>query len=451
MPSIEKRTENTYRITVSCGYAPNGSKIRKYKKATLPEGLSEKQKKIELNKIAVMFERTVINGTYLDGEKVTLAEFVDKWLEDYAKRHYAPKTFYNSKRMLELRILPALGHIKIARLQPVHVIEFYNNLAENGMRLDGKYTIKSTKRALLDKPEVISSVDKRTIERLKNNQTSDIKGVSKIAAALNSPIDKIFDIVDNGKGLSSKSVSNYHGLLSTVLTTAVHWQIIDSNPCERVKPPKVERKEAKHYEPEQLAELLACLDNEPLKYRAIVNIAVYGGMRLGEIMGLCWSDIDFENNVITISKARQYTPTTGIITKSPKTAKSNRRITISPIVTGLLKAHRKEQLENQIKCGDLWHESDNIFTAWNGELTNPDSVSGWFKGFIARHSLPVITFHQLRHTSASLLISQGVDIVAVSKRLGHSQTSTTLNIYSHALERADYEASNALDSIIYKK
>jgi len=104
MPSIEKRTENTYRITVSCGYAPNGSKIRKYKKVTMPEGLSEKQKEKELNKIAVMFEQAVINGTHLDGEKVTLAEFSDIWIQDYAENHLAESTLKSYKTRIKQRI-----------------------------------------------------------------------------------------------------------------------------------------------------------------------------------------------------------------------------------------------------------------------------------------------------------------------------------------------------------
>jgi len=176
MPSIEKRSTNKYRITVSCGYAPDGSKIRQHKTVTLPVGLTERQKEKELNRIAVLFEQEVNNGTYLDGEKITLAEFSKKWLEDYAQQHYAPKTLYGSKRMLELRILPALGHIKIAKLQPVHIIEFYNNLTENGIRMDGKYKIKPAKAKMLENPDIVSSVDKRTIESGQLFQIQNLTG-----------------------------------------------------------------------------------------------------------------------------------------------------------------------------------------------------------------------------------------------------------------------------------
>ena len=140
MASIEKRSENTYRIAVSNGYDSKGKKIRKYKTVKLDNSLTEKQKEKELQKQAVLFEQIVESGTFLDGEKITFGEFINKWLIDYAENRLALSTLNPYKMRLEKRIIPALGHIKLSKLQPHHLLEFYNNLAEGGIRLDKYYT-----------------------------------------------------------------------------------------------------------------------------------------------------------------------------------------------------------------------------------------------------------------------------------------------------------------------
>lgn len=139
MASIEKRGNNTYRITVSCSYNTAGKKIRKHKTITLNDNLTQKQKEKEIQKQCVLFEDEVKKGNYLDGNSLTLGEFIDIWLRDYAEKEFAPSTLHIYKMRLDKRIIPALGHIKLSKLQPQHLLEFYKNLAQDGTRLDILY------------------------------------------------------------------------------------------------------------------------------------------------------------------------------------------------------------------------------------------------------------------------------------------------------------------------
>lgn len=198
--------------------------------------------------------------------------------------------------------------------------------------------------------------------------------------------------------------------------------------------------------------MLELLESEPLKYKAIVYVVIYCGLRLGELADLEWSDIDFDNKTLSITKQLQYVPGKGIYeVDGAKTSSGNRTISVSPSVLELLKEYKQWQLEEKDKWGDKWVENDKLFTQDNGEPTFPGTPSSWFRKFIRRNNLPPLTFHQIRHTNASLLISQGVDISTVSKRLGHADKSITLKIYAHAIKEYDTTASEKLDDLLGKK
>ena len=142
MASIRQRSENSYQITVSQGYDTKGKKLVKTKTVTLDSDLTKKQTEKEIQNQALEFERLVETGQFLDG-KITLKDFSDKWFKDYAEKQLAPKTINSYRSLLDNRIIPALGHIKLDRLQPINLIEFYNNLGEEGIIQNIKYTAKS--------------------------------------------------------------------------------------------------------------------------------------------------------------------------------------------------------------------------------------------------------------------------------------------------------------------
>lgn len=168
--------------------------------------------------------------------------------------------------------------------------------------------------------------------------------------------------------------------------------------------------------------------------------------------GLTWADIDFASGVIDINKSSLYLPKRNVFDDDTKNANSARSIKISASVLDLLREWKKEQAFSSLSLGTAWKGARGmackVFTRWDGLPIHPDYVTKYFKDFIKRNNLPEVSVHSLRHTNASLMIASGVDIRTVSKRLGHAQTSTTTNIYAHAIRSADERASEALDDIL---
>lgn len=476
MASIEKRSENSYRITVSAGYNSDGKQIKKQKTIKLDSKLTEKQKEKELERQAILFQEEVERGTYLDADKLTFGQFTEKWLKDYAEPNLAPKTLYRYKELLDTRIIPALGHIKLSKLQPPHLTSFYNNLREDGIRTDGKYIAKPELQTLLSDKGLLSTdiaqlsgISDRTLSSMLSGRPISHNTAQTVAKTLGAKLNNIFSLNGEPGGLSERTILHHHRLISSILTAAVQWQLILINPADRVKPPAPEKAEVKHFDETQTDYILQLMEAEPLKYRTMINLAVYGGMRLGELAGLEWDDIDMENNLLRIKQAGQYIPTEGVYTKSPKNESSKRIISLPSTVMSILRQYRLWQNGQKAKLGDLWIDSGRIFTKWNGEPIFPDTPSKWFHKFIKRHNdkimkddkiskedklkylLPEVNFHGLRHTNATLLIGQGVDTTTVSARLGHARTSTTTDIYAHALKKTDMEAANKLENLFKKK
>lgn len=168
-------------------------------------------------------------------------------------------------------------------------------------------------------------------------------------------------------------------------------------------------------------------------------------VRRGELTGLTWNDIDFKNSQISINKQRHYVVGYGTIKDKPKTEAGVRTVTASKTVMNLLKQYRNQQLEQKLKLGTAWQNEPYVFVLDDGTPISPNLPYKWFVNFLERHNLPKITFHQLRHTNASILIASGEDVVTVSGRLGHSDKSITLNTYSHIIQSREMQVANKMD------
>jgi integrase len=453
MATIEWRSDTSYRVTVSCGYDSNGKQIRKKKTFVLPDGLSGPQIKKETQRQSVLFEQEVQSGTYLDGGKITFGEFALKWLSDYAEIELAPKTVQRYKLLLD-RINQAMGHLQLSKIQPLHITRFMANLSEGGIRNDSKYKLKDKySPCLKENREAISEsgVNPATITRILKGSVTTKETADKISTAINKDLLLLFEPQNTEKKLSPQTVRHHYRLLSTVLNSAVQWNLLLSNPANRVNPPRVEHKEIESLDDVEVSKMLALLESEPLKYQAAVHIAVFGGLRLGEINALKWTDIDFDSGKLSITKAGQYVSGIGSIEKSPKNKSSIRALKLPEVALAKLKALRQEQLLDRLAMGTQWVESGNIFIQWNGSPIFYSTIGHWFTKWISKTTLSQITFHGLRHTNTSLLIAHGTNIATVSKRLGHSRISTTSDIYTHALHKMDEEAANTLDNLFTKK
>lgn len=204
--------------------------------------------------------------------------------------------------------------------------------------------------------------------------------------------------------------------------------------------------------------LLDDLSDAPPQYSLIVQLALLIGARRGEICALRWSDIDLEKGTISINRTVQFIPGTGLVFDPPKTKRSRRCIRIGSDCVELLREYQRYQKAERFKIGSEWVrkveiegktvENDLLFTKWNGAPIDPKTVTTWFPGFLATHDLPPVHFHSLRHTNASILIAAHTPITTVSGRLGHAQTSTTLNYHASAIQSADAAAADTLEGII---
>ena len=390
--SIEKRGKNSYRLVVFKGYDLDGKPIR-HQKTIHCKKKSEAQ--IELAK----FLTEVESGLIVDGNIPTFAQYVEMWTKDYALKELAPSTYYRYKRMLETRITPYFGHYKLNKIKPTDIMRFYDLLE-----------------------------DDTQIVRRKNNNGKKTR-----------------------KPLSQKTILEHHRLLSAMLHKAVYWQLIISNPAERVQPPKARKPKRRYYDDEQckiLLHNLSLLGEDQIKYKVAIILTIFTGVRLGELMGLEWQDIDLKTGIVSINRSSQYLADKGVFTKTPKTESSIREVAIPDFVVSLLEQYKLWYDEQKSFCGELWTDSNRLFVQADGKPMHPSTISKWFVKYVGQIGLPVINFHGLRHTNATLLISQNIDVAVVAARLGHAQITTTFNFYVHPIISHNRNAGNALENLL---
>ena len=244
------------------------------------------------------------------------------------------------------------------------------------------------------------------------------------------------------------------GLFEIKETTVVH----SDGHTSINKTPKVTEADVDVLEEKDVAKLLEALQDAPTQFSVITQLALFTGARRGEICSLRWSDINFTTGVISIGRTVQYITGQGLVFTAPKTKRSKRCIRVGAACIALLREYRLTQKAERLKVGSAWARTvqieggkvvpnDLLFTKWNGTPLDPNRVTSWFPHFLAAHDLPAVHFHSLRHSNASLLIAAHVPITAVSGRLGHAQTSTTLNIYASMIQSADAAAADALEGV----
>ena len=453
----------SYLIRAYSGRTQAGKVITKCKTVTPPAGLTARKTERWVREQADQFELEVRNGLLLDSEML-LDDLIDRWFEEYAQKQLKAKTVYDYRRMRP-RITTGLGHMKVCDIKPAHLMAFYNNLGEDGVRQDSTFTATTALLKLLPRGTRGEMAKKAGIGQDTMRLVYQGKGVSrktaeKVATAVGLACSKAFVEHTRSDGrLNENSVLHYHAMLSSVFKKGVQWGLIAENPCTRAEHPKAAEIDVQTLGEEDIAKLLAVLADAPPQFSVIVQLALLTGARRGEICGLRWSDINFEQGTIAINRTLQYIPGTGTVFNAPKTKRSRRCITIGADCIALPNEYRLYQNTERLKVGTAWTrkitveggrtvENDLLFTKWNGEPIDPKTVTSWFPGFLAAHDLPAVHFHSLRHTNASLLIAAHAPITTVSGRLGHAQTSTTLNIYASAIQSADAAAADALEGII---
>lgn len=456
MSTIQKRSNNTYTITVSLGYDSNEKQIRRTKTIEVDSKLTPKQTEKYVQQEAALFEAQCRQGLVLNGN-IKLKDFIEnEWLPR-KKRELKFRTYKRYTEMLP-RIYSALGHLRLDRIRPKHLMSFYEQLSKQGVRLDVKYCCKNDlaeyrnkhtmSRAELARQTNISATTLAAIEQGKNCSEESAK---KLCVFFDEQLNDLFDPQKSDATLSPKTILHHHRLLSSVLTDAVMWGHILNNPCNRVRPPRVKRTEPRYLDEVEAKRLFELLEKERIDFRTAVRVLVMTGCRRAELLGLRWSEVDFDQSLITFKENLLYTPETVIYLDTTKTDSSSRVLKVNQMVINDLRQYKVWQMERRLIMGDRWTDTGFVFTnIETGKPLNPDSFSKKFINFIKEHQdeLPYVSVHSMRHTNATLMISSHVAITTVAARLGHANTSTTTKIYAHAIKSADEAAAETLEDLL---
>ena len=463
LPKAKKDGSMSYLVRVYAGRTQDDKVITKCKTVTPPAGMGKKKAEKWVQEQAILFEQQVTNGLVLDSDML-LDDLIDRWFEEYANKQLKAKTLYDYRRMRG-RISAGLGHLKVSKIKPAHVMAFYDNLEEKGVRRDSTYTatkalLKLLPRGTRGELAKQAGIGQDTMRMVYAGKNVSRKTAEKVSAAVELTFSKAFveRTKKDGK-LNNNSVIRYQAMLSSIFKKGVQWGLINENPCSRAEHPKAEEIDVRVLTEEEIPKLLDALSDAPPQYSVITQLALLLGARRGEICALRWSDIDFEKGTLSIKRTVQSIPGIGLVFNAPKTRRGKRCLRIGADCVELLQEYRRYQKVKRFRIGSAWVrkvtlengkvvDNDMLFTKWNGEPMDPDIISTWFPKFLEAHDLPSIHFHSLRHSNASILIAAHVPITTVSGRLGHAQTSTTLNYYASAIQSADAAAADALEGVI---
>lgn len=386
--SIRELGKNKYKIEVVIGY--NGDqKIRHY------ETFYGKKSDAKLRDSEIKAQ--VKAHTFIKNTKKTVRDLMNEYL-NYNKDNWAPKTYVSNEIWIN-NINKSIGHVHLQDLNVKILENFYSEL-------------KNLTKEIIDK------------------ETKQKKVVPKY---------------------SDKTIQHHYVLINGALNKAIQWDYINYNINQKIEKPKVRKKIIECYNKNDIRNLLKVLECEPLKSKAIILLAIDSGMRRGELTGLTWEDVDFEEKSVKVNKTTQYLKGLGIFEKPTKSENSDRIIYITDTTIKILKQYRKEQLTKKLKLGDKWGNSKRVFTTNYGFDMHPDTPSQIFRNIIKKNKLKKISFHALRHSSASLLISEGIQLQIISRKLGHSNVSFTDKTYSHIFNEEFIETANKMGSIFDTK
>ena len=247
-------------------------------------------------------------------------------------------------------------------------------------------------------------------------------------------------------GVSVRNIRYVHSLLHRGLSDAVKRGVVGLNAAHGARQPKMLHQEMKILDENQVMQFfIAVQDN---RNEALYHLAIKTGMRKGELLGLKWTDLDWNKGTIRVQRQVQRVTGQGMVFMSPKTNAGRRTIPLGVETLRILREHRTKQHHERATSGSRWQENDLIFPSSVGTPQSPSNLLNSFKSVLKQAGLPIIRFHDLRHTAASLMLNQGVPPFVVSKILGHSKPSTTMDIYGHLIPVMHEGIGNLMDELL---
>ncbi|QGH35177.1 tyrosine-type recombinase/integrase [Gracilibacillus salitolerans] len=340
----------------------------------------------DLNKKIRDFEIKCFNEKDEPIDKITFSSFVEKWI----KNHVEPNLTLTSKEtyaylLNECGVLDHFGNMKLKDIKKFHIVEYLANEQAN------------------HKP----------------------------------------------------SIPNKYLLLKSIFARALEWDVIHLNPTAGIKEPKREKKKVDYYNEEELNHLFKVLDDCYPKHRIMIKLAAIGGLRRGEILGIREESLDFENNTIYIDKQLRYDKKKKKFYLAPVKNKKPRTVYFPKEFMEELKKYHVEFKARRMQVGNLWRsihdDNDNMINLLlvreDGYPTHLNTMRNEWDKIIKRYELKHISFHQLRHSCASLMVKKGVNFKVIQERLGHANIGITLDLYSHLEEDQHKESTNVFEHL----
>ncbi len=247
-------------------------------------------------------------------------------------------------------------------------------------------------------------------------------------------------------GLGGTTVNLLHNILHSALKQAVRLNLITRNPTEMVDPPRKTTPEQKAWDARQTSAFLKVADQH--EWAALWRLAITTGLRRGELLGLRWSDIDWEQGALSVRRTLSRGATGGYEFGVPKTQAGKRKVELTSSVMASLQAHRRRQVEARLALDAPYQDQELIFADALGGPVHPNTMRNQFLKLVAQAGVPPIRIHDLRHTSATLMLANGEHVKIVSERLGHASIAITLDRYSHVTPGMQREAANRLDQLL---
>ncbi len=375
---IVKRYKNSYSIVVNLGIDPLTGK-RKQQWASVKGTKKDAEKKL-----AEMINQ-LDNGILLKPNKITLAEYLERWLKDYAWPNLAPRTAEGYEHIIHRHLIPALGSRPLSQLRPEHLQRYYSEKLSGG-RCDGK------------------------------------------------------------GGLGTRTVRHHHVTLHNALESAVKWELLLRNPANAVSPPRCQRPEWHILSEDDIHILLEAA--KKTSYYAIFYLAIFTGMRRSELLALRWYDMDLLLCQVYVTRTLHHLQNGEIVFRAPKTAKGRRMIALSPSAALVLREHKEKQEAALAMLGIPLTDDTLVFSQLDGKPLLPNTIThAWIK-LVRRIGLNSIRLHDARHSHASLMLKAGTHPKIVQERLGHSSISITLDTYSHVAPGLQEAAANRFDEMV---
>jgi integrase len=370
----------TWELTFDLGYDPSsGERLRRF--------VSIKGTRRDAERALAEAIHRRNTGLDIGHGKLTVGQYLDRWLTDYAANNVSAATLVRYKGIVANHLLPTIGRIQLNDLRPAHIQRAYGEALKSGGRKDRR-----------------------------------------------------------AGALSARTVLQHDRVLREALAHAVRWQLIARNPADAAAPPRPDRHEMRVLDRREAQALLASCADDPL--HCVLHTALVTGARLGELLALRWSDVDAQSGTLRITRSAQRLPGKGIVFHAPKTHRSIRPIALSPVTLRILRLHRISQSERRLAVGSAYTDHDLVFANALGQPLDGTAVTKRFQQIAQDTGLGHLRFHDLRHTAATLMLSAGTHPKIVSERLGHATINITLDTYSHVLPDMQHEAARMLDALL---